>query len=267
MRDNSKEEFEVQGNQGDLVRELAAAKADYVAALPQDVPALGEAYAIQRQVFAQSHMPVMVWKLGLTSDGARAHFGVDEPAVGRLSASAIYASNSAVTYFGPEMYAEAELVVELAKDLPEKTGPYTRDDICEAIGGIYAGIEIVRSRFTPADLPLPLLVADNVMGHGLVWGQKLADRWEDRFAGMPVTLTLDADEPVTGSTSLVLGNPLDAVVWLANWLRDTEGERLRAEQLIATGTCTGATLFHAGNTIRVDFDGTTGAYVEVVRQD
>ena len=255
------------GNQGDLVRELSALKGSQAIALPEGHISLEEAYAVQRQVAARSDMPVMIWKLGLTSDGARKAFGTKDPVVGRLPASAIYMRDSDISYFGPEMYAEAELVIELGSDLPEQDGPYTRDDICNAIGGIYAGIEIVRSRFVTTDLPLPLLVADNVMAHGLVWGRKLAERWEDRFADMPVTLSRNAEAPVSGSTALVLGNPLDAVVWLANWLRDTEGQRLRADQLIATGSCTGATLFHADDTISVDFDGADGARVSVVRQD
>ena len=257
----------MQGKQLELARALAATKGGNVIALPEVALSLDEAYAVQRHVGAHSDMPVMIWKLGLTGQGPRDAFGASEPVVGRLPASAIYAQNSAVTYFGPEMYAEAELVVEMGKDLADKDGPYTRADICDAIGGIYAGIEIVRSRFASTDLSLPLLVADNVMGHGLVWGTKLADRWEDRFADMRVTLTRNADQPVEGSTTHVLGNPLDAVVWLANWLRDNEGERLRAEQLIATGSCTGATLFHADDIIGVDFDGAQSARVSVVRQD
>ena len=255
----------MQGDKRDLMRELSAVKGGNVIALPGDNPSLEEAYAIQRDVAGRSDMPVMLWKLGLTSEGAQTAFGTDQPVVGRLPASAIFAHGSAVTYFGPEMYAEGELVVELARDLPEQDAPYTRSDICDAIGGIYAGIEIVRSRFASDDLPLSLLVADNVMGHCLVWGRKLADEWDDKFADMPVTLTLNAEDPAEGSTRLVLGNPLDAVVWLANWLRDTEGGRLRAEQLIATGSCTGATPFHAGDIIRVDFDDAEGARVLVER--
>ena len=256
----------MQGDEADLVRELAAAKGGDVIALPEIRPSLENAYAIQREVAGYSDMPVMLWKLGLTSEGAREAFGTSEPVVGRLPASAIFARDSTVTYFGPEMYAEAELVVELAKDLPEQDDPYTREDICDAIGGIYAGIEIVRSRFASSELPLSLLVADNVMGHCLVWGNKLGNAWEDKYADMPVTLAINAGPPVEGTTQLVLGNPLDAVVWLANWLRETEGVRLRAEQMIATGSCTGATPFHAGDSIRVDFDGAEGARVSVERQ-
>jgi len=93
------------------------------------------------------------------------------------------------------------------------------------------------------------------MAHGLVLGRKLAGTWEDRLADLPATLTRNADPAVQGSTARVMGNPLDAVVWLANWLRDNEGSNLKREQLIAAGTCTGATEVSSGDTISIGFDG------------
>lgn len=251
----------MQDNQGDLEQALLAARPDAGAALPQHWPGLDQGYAVQRRIAARSTLPVMVWKLGLTSEGARDAFGASEPIVGRLSASAIYSDNSDMAFCGPQMFAEAEVVFEMGRDLPERPGPYTREDICAAIKGIYGGIEIVRSRFVSSNLPLPLLIADNVMAHGLVLGRRLATGWEDRFADMPVTLTRNAEPPVEGSAARVMDNPLDAVVWLANWLRDNEQGTLRREQLVASGSCTGATEIFTGDTITVHLDGAQAARV------
>lgn len=238
------------------------AKAD-AAPLPAIAPSLGEAYGIQRSVAANARLPIMVWKLGLTSSAAQERFGAAEPAAGRLPASAIYSDRSEIAFSGQEMFAEAELVFELGEDLPALDRPYTRADVCAALKGIYAGIEIVRTRFETSELTLPLLIADNVMAHGLVLGRKLASGWDDRFADIPVALTRAGEEAVEGRTSRVLGNPLDAVVWLANWLRNNEACSLQREQLIASGTCTGATEIFAGDTVRVDFDGAEGARVSL----
>ena len=161
------------------------------------------------------------------------------------------------------MFAEAELVFELGHDLPEQAHPYTRSDLCAALKGVYAGIEIVRSRFENSDLSLTQLVADNSMAHGLVLGNKIADGWDDRFSNLPASLALNGEKPTSGSTALVYGNPLDALVWLANWLRANEGETLKREQLVASGTCTGATEFHPGDTISVCFDQKEMARVSV----
>ncbi|HET9630353.1 MAG TPA: hypothetical protein VFP14_12815 [Novosphingobium sp.] len=247
----------------DLEGALLAAAREPVAPvpLPAAAPSCGEAYAIQRAVSAASRMPVMVWKLGLTGRGGREAMGASEPVVGRLPASAIYCDRSEIRFSGAEMFAEAELVFELADDLPDQAAPYTRADLCRVIKGLYAGIEIVRPRFATSDLPLPLLITDNVMAHGLVLGRRLATEWDERFADLPVTLTRAGEAPVAGSTALVMDNPLDAVVWLANWLREHEGISLGREQLVASGTCTGATEIFRGDTISVSFDGAEGARI------
>ncbi|MWV28674.1 2-keto-4-pentenoate hydratase [Aurantiacibacter rhizosphaerae] len=229
--------------------------------LPDVEPDLAGAYDIQRRVHNRRAMPVMAWKLGLTGEGAREAFGTQEPAIGRLPASAIYNNRTEVSFHEPEVYVEAELVFELGQDLEMQSTPYTRADICDALQAIYGGIEIVRTRFTTSVLSLPLLIADNCMAHGLLWGKKLASGWEDRFADMGVTLSRNGEAPVSGSSAAVMGNPLDAVVWLANWLRENEGYALQREQLIASGTCTGVTQAFAGDTFTASFDGEEAARV------
>lgn len=251
-----------------LERALLTAKQmpDQAAPLPANEPSLDEAYALQRRMLDGESQPIAAWKLGLTSEVSREAFGSAEPASGRLPASGLFKDGSEIAFCGHEMYAEAELVFEMGEDLPAQDQPYTHADVCAALKGIYAGIEIVRTRFTSSNLTLPLLVADNVMAHGLVVGRKLSDRWEDRFADMPVTLTR-GDEETTGSTARVMGNPLDALVWLANWLRKNEQSNLKRGQFIASGTCTGATKIFAGDTIHVNFDGVEGARVTLRNAD
>lgn len=233
------------------------------APLPAALPTLDRAYAVQRAVHATARLPVMVWKLGLTAAPPRRALGAAEPVVGRLPASAIYSDRSEIAFVGPEMFAEAELVFELGQDLPPEGAPYTRERVIPALKGLYAGIEIVRTRFVHSDLPLELLVADNVMAHGLVLGSRLGAGWDDRFAALPARLTRNGTDHATGSTANVFGDPLAALVWLANWTcRNGEGG-LRREQLVASGSCTGVTEIHPGDSLVAAFDGTDGARVTV----
>lgn len=211
-----------------------------------------------------SNLPVMVWKLGLTSAMAREAFGADAPAVGRLAASAILNSGTEVRHARQEMYAEAELVFEMGNDLPPINVPYTRSTVLPAVKAIYGGIELAASRFDTTDLSLGLFVADNAMGHALVLGKRLSTRWEDRFADMPVTIATNGQVQENGSTIRVMGNPLDALVWLANWLCDNGEGGLRREQLVASGTCTGATPVTAGDVITTAFDGIDAARITLV---
>ena len=273
MHDNAKdvqtEGIMVQDNNFDLERALLAATGErrMSTPLPQQFPSVDEAYAIQRRIHARTGQPIMVWKLGLTGKAPQDAFGAAEPTVGRLPASAIFSDRSQIFAVVPEIYAEAELVFEMGSDLPVVDRPYTRADICAALKGIYTGIEIVFSRFADDHQSLPLLIADNVNAYGLVLGGKLSSQWEDRFADMPAKLSRNDEAPVEGSTARVLGNPLDAVVWLANWLRENENDNLKKEQLIASGTTTGATEIFAGDTISVSFDGAPAARISLIPSD
>lgn len=225
--------------------------------LPRQDPSVDQAYALQRSVAAALGLPVRAWKLGLTGQGPREAFGADEPTLGRLCAPAIHADGSCLPFAGAEMFAEAEIFFVLGHDLPEQDEAYTRADLCAALEGVYAGIEIARTRFETSDLTLPQLIADNSMAHGLITGERLGDGWEDRFADMPVSLMQNNAAPVAGSTSRVFGTPLDALVWLANWLRAHEQHALKRGEIVASGTCTGATEVFAGDTISASFDGAT----------
>lgn len=219
---------------------------------PAFVPTLGEAYAIQRHMFANRDLPVMVWKLGLTGEASRAAMGSADPVVGRLAASAIYVDRSEVRPFGAEMFAEAELILEFGEDLPPRGTPYAPEEVAAAIKGIYAGIELATTRFTSSDLALGHLIADNCLGHGLVLGDRLGHRWLDAFGDMAVELERAGDAVATGSTARVMGGPLAAATWLANWLA-TEEDGLKCEQLVASGNCTGITEIFPGDVITVRF--------------
>ncbi|CDO38581.1 MULTISPECIES: 2-keto-4-pentenoate hydratase [Novosphingobium] len=232
--------------------------------LPANEPSLAEAYDVQRAIMRTTNLPVMVWKLALTTPQARDAFGTDEPIVGRLAASAILNNGTQTRQAWPEMFAEAELVFEIGHDLPPKDTPYTRETVLPAIQALYAGIELAAPRYTTSDMPLGLLVADNAMGHALVLGARLSAQWEDSYADMPVSIALNGEVQENGSTTRVMGNPLDALVWLANWLCDNGEGGLRREQLVSAGSCTGATPISAGDSVSAAFNGIEVARVSLL---
>jgi len=229
---------------------------------PDGASSIAEAYAVQRACFARRNMPVMVWKLGLTADAPRRSLRSDDPVVGRLAASDIYVDRSETRTFGDEMFAEAELIFELGGDLPPSGAPYSPTAVAAAVKGMYAGIELAATRFTSSDLSLDYLISDNCLGHALVLGDRLAPRWLDDFANMDVELERSGHPAVTGSTANVMGNPLSAATWLANWLAMHE-DGLKREQLIASGTCTGITQIFPGDVITARFPGRGQARVSL----
>jgi 2-keto-4-pentenoate hydratase len=244
---------EVRNGDEDLTGGLTRARAGGIPLrAPAEAPSVAEAYAIQRQVFAGCDLPVMVWKLALTAEAPRRALGSADPVVGRLPASAIYVNRSEVRPFGAEMYAEAELILEFGRDLPPRETAYEPAEVAAAIKSIYAGIELATTRFTSSDIGLGHLIADNCFGYGLVLGDRIDKRWIDDFADMDVQLERAGDIPATGSTANVMGSPLAAATWLANWLAREEGG-LRCEQLVASGNCTGITKVFPGDVVTARF--------------
>ncbi|MDO7835523.1 fumarylacetoacetate hydrolase family protein [Sphingobium sp. HBC34] len=223
--------------------------------------ALDRAYRVQANAFADRRQPIAGWKIGLTGEGIRIALGADAPAAGRLAQADILRS-PAVALIGPgDYYVEAELLFSMSRALPPQDAPFTPDQVAAAVGALHAGIELVTSRFESDDLPLGLLVADNCMADRLLVGDKVADGWDDRFANMAVTLDGPGNQSARGSTAAVMGSPLLAVTWLANWLAG-QGLLLDAGQIVSSGTCTGVTLVMPGDRVVVDMGGLGGAAME-----
>ena len=253
-----------QTNSNDLVGALCrAATTGVLIPAPNDCMSLEEAYDSQRRVFERRREEVAAWKLGATSDIAQERLGLSNPLVGRLAAADILRSVHEVEAPRGILYAEAEIVVMLHSDLPPRAEPYTSSDIVSAVGPVYSAIEMCTSRYADDEVEAPALVADNTFAYRLVVGHILALGWNAKFASMPVTLDYDAGRSVPGSTAAVMGNPIKAAVWLANWL-SARGEGLKRGQLIATGSCTGIHEVLPGETVRAAFGGVEGASVTIL---
>lgn len=223
-----------------------------------DVPV---AYAIQASVFAESSQPIAGWKIGLTGDAPRKAKGADAPAAGRLAQADILSSPALAPISTGDHYVEAELVVCFGRALPARDAPFKAAQVAAAIDAVHVGIELVTSRFAPDDLPLGLLIADNCMADRLVIGDKIADGWQDQFADMTMTLNGPRNDRRDGTTAAVMGDPLRAITWLANWLADN-GLALEPGQWVSSGTCTGVTPVTAGDRVSADFAGLGSATVE-----
>ena len=230
---------------------------------PLEKISLDEAYLIQERAFATRGGELAGWKLGNTSRAAQKAMDLTCPVAGRLSALDILSSGAQVELPAGPLYAEAELAVTVSLDLPPRTKSYVSHEIEAAIGPVYAAIELCTSRYADDDVDAPALVADNCFAHQLVLGQSLATGWNSRFKSMAVTLDCEPPRSVSGSTSAVMGNPIEAVIWLANWL-SRRGEGLKRGQVIATGSCTGMTKVDVRETLRASFGDAEGAAAKIM---
>lgn len=200
---------------------------------PADIMA---GYAIQRTVARLRGLEIVGFKVGLTNARAQSAMGTSEPIVGRLAAADIRRSPARLRVTEPRI-VEAEVIFEVAHDLPPERAPFTSEQVAEALGSAYAGIEVCASRFSD-DVSIAHVIADNSNAEFLVIGEALPPSVMSRLTDLPVTLLRRGQDPVQGTTANVLGQPLLSVTWLANWLAH-QGEGLRRGQLIASGSCTG----------------------------
>jgi 2-keto-4-pentenoate hydratase len=201
---------------------------------PTDIAA---GYAIQRTAARLRGLDIAGFKVGLTNFRAQRAAGTTEPIVGRLAAPDIRRS-PALLHVAERRVVEAEVIFEVAHDLPTRQSPFTSEQVAKALGAAYAGIEVCASRFTSDDLSIAHVIADNSNAEFLVVGEALPSSFIARPNDLPVTLSRRGQDPVQGTTANVLGQPLLSVTWLANWLAQ-QGEGLERGQLIASGSCTG----------------------------
>jgi 2-keto-4-pentenoate hydratase len=217
------------------------------------VPAsLAEAYQVQARAAELRGEAVVAYKIGLTNLMAQQAMGAAEPIAGRLAPGDLRTSPAVIEVGAHLRIVEAEVVFQMERELPAGSGPYSETDVARCVGGVFAGIEICNSRFPDEGETLARIVADNSNADLLVVGERLRDWSIDGLADLPVRLTGAASGPVMGSTAKVLGHPLTALTWLANWLA-ARGEGLKPGHLVASGSCTGMTEIAFGEEVVASF--------------
>jgi 2-keto-4-pentenoate hydratase len=193
--------------------------------------------------------PVAGWKVGARSAS-------DEPFRGAL--------NPDTVSFGPTRLpadrfnvigVEGELVYRMARPLPPRDRPYSRDEVVAAIAAVHAAIEIVDTRFATFGSVDPLSQVADQMNHGALIVGSGRDAWHDIDPlGQAVTLHLDGKPAYTGTGGNSAGEPLRLIAWLANGGAHGLGG-LKAGDVITTGSCTGTIFVKAGTHAVAAFPG------------
>ncbi|MEU8617744.1 fumarylacetoacetate hydrolase family protein [Streptomyces sp. NPDC048623] len=194
------------------------------------------AYAVQQQLTAEriaAGAAVTGRKIGLTSVAVQQQLGVDQPDFGFLFDDMAYADGSAVppgAVLQPRV--EAEIAFVLGADLAE--GPLDAAQVREAVDHAVAAIEICGSRVAGWDISFGDTVADNASAGAYVLGGRRVPLSDFDPVAAEMTMSVDGETVSTGSGAACLGDPVEAVVWLARQARAL-GEPLRAGQVILSG--------------------------------
>lgn len=242
---------------GDALYEARRTKTP-IAPFTEADPELGmlDGYAIQEHLVARllaDGEEVIGYKLGLTSLPMQQLLGVDQPDFGPVFASGVYRDGAEVhmaDFIAPRV--EAEIGVILASDL---AGPdCTAADARAATKGLCAAIEIVDSRIRDWKIKIADTVGDLASNGAIALSDTVVplDDLDPRLVGM--VFSKNGALVATGAGAAALGDPMEAVAWLANTLAPM-GVTLRAGMVIMTGALHAMTPVAAGDVAFAEFAG------------
>lgn len=193
------------------------------------------AYAVQQEVAelrVATGAQVVGRKVGLTAPVVQQQLGVDQPDFGTLFDDMRCDERpiSLTRLIQPQI--EAEIAFVLAADI-DATEP-TRDDVGAAVDYAVPALEIVDSRIRDWQISITDTIADNASSGLFVLGTDglNLDRFEP--AATTMTLRLDGSEVSRGGGRLCLGDPLNALAWLARTAQQLQCP-LRAGDIVLSG--------------------------------
>lgn len=247
------------------VERLAAAQATRVPCAAvrdligtDDLPA---AYAVQQGLVRArlaGGVTVVGRKIGATSEAVQQQLGVDQPDFGYLlsdmdvSHGADGTPISMRTLVQPRV--EAEVAFVLAKDIDVPEEQITLDLVRDAVAVALPALEIVDSRIESWDIGFTDTVADNASSGLFVVGRDGLPLSEIEPRDVVMSLTINDEERSAGTGAACLGDPLEALRWLAVQAARF-GDPLRAGHLVLSGALGPFVPFVPGDRVTASISG------------
>ena len=188
--------------------------------------------------------------------------GVDEPDFGVLFADMCIADGVDIpTGRLMQPRAEGEIAVVLEDDLDK--GDYCIVDVIGATAYLLAAVEIVDSRIADWDITIVDTVADNASCGLYVVSSRPFPLSGIDVRDIDLRLDINGRQASTGRGSACLGNPLHALLWLANTMSE-RNTPLRAGECIMTGALGPMVPIAPGDEIRAELNplGTVSARLQ-----
>ena len=223
---------------------------------PTDLTGAYQTQEIVHSLLAAEFGDVVGYKIGCTSDVMQAYLAISHPCSGALFAKRMHASGvelPAGTFV--RVGVECEIALRMGRDLPDTGAPHTCESVADAIDAYFPAIEIVDDRYVAWEtLGAPTLVADDFFAAGCVLGAPVARSMAPDLLEILGRASINGVEVGRGRGKDLLGHPHNALAWLANHL-STRNERLRAGQIVSTGSVIQTVWLDAGDVTTMDFTG------------
>ncbi|GAB2976401.1 2-keto-4-pentenoate hydratase [Nocardioides montaniterrae] len=251
------------------VERLAAAQATRVpCAAVRDLIGtddLDAAYAVQQGLVQRrlaAGVTVVGRKIGATSKAVQDQLGVDQPDFGYLLSDMDASPTAGIGGGEPismstlvQPRVEAEVAFRLGKDIdPASEDEITLALVRDAVEVALPALEIVDSRIGDWDITFTDTVADNASSGLFVIGADALPLSEVEPRDVTMSLTINGEERSSGTGAACLGDPLEALRWLAVQAYRF-GDPLRAGHLILSGALGPFVPFAAGDRVEAHISG------------
>jgi 2-keto-4-pentenoate hydratase len=220
-----------------LTRARAEARIIDASAWMHSVASVEDGYAIQAQLAKHAGNDVRGWKVTALSPEQQRGYSSNRPVAGALLAPFVYAAPAMLSlqwFITPLL--ECEVSFLLGQDLSARVEPYKQDEVEAAIEAVVPAMEIADSRW-PANAPDLLKLADSMGNGAFITGRPVRDWRALDLSAIGVTLVHEGQTVERGTSGRILGNPLRAVIALAN-AQPLPAGGLKHGQFVTTGTCT-----------------------------
>jgi 2-keto-4-pentenoate hydratase len=214
-----------------------------------------EGYAIQARWADVLGDGIAGWKIAATSGAGQRHIGVSGPLAGPVFARHVRAEGEPISLAANRMrVAECEIVFRLGANLAPRDRPYSRAEVLAAVGSMHPGIEAPDSRFEQFERAGEAqLIADCACTNDMVVGAAApADARMETLVSLQVDARMADGRTFSGTGSNVLGDPVEALVWLVNELTGA-GHTLAAGEFVTTGACVPPIPVGPGDAVEADF--------------
>ncbi|WP_087974593.1 2-keto-4-pentenoate hydratase [Oceanobacillus rekensis] len=214
-----------------------------------------QAYQIQLAIIdykKEKGAKVVGKKIGLTSKAMQDMLGVSTPDYGHLLDNMIYSEDMAISL---DQFIQPKAEFEIGFVLKEQLkGPgVTIEDVIKATDYVVPAIEIIDSRIRDWKFKFEDTVADNGSSAGAIIGRDSKPLTEINLSEVKMSLYKNDEFIDSAYGSTVMGNPLEAVAWLANEL-GVYDISLNAGEIILAGALSKAIPIEDGDQFKAEFE-------------
>lgn len=235
------------------------------AGLPSGLQPRSEAAAydlqdmVRDQLIGAGYGRLVGYKVGCTTPVMQRYLNIDHPCAGNMLSRGLSRSGAQLPlkdYVQPGI--ECEIAVELWQPLEAATAPFDQAAVAAAVGAVFAAIEVVDDRYVHwRSLDAATLIADDFFHAGLVLGQRQT-QWNAatlsaELSALKGAAWVNGVEVGRGQGVDIMGNPLEALIWLANHCA-RRGVSLPKGTLVSLGSLIQTHWLEPGDAVEIEIE-------------